>query len=123
MYVNVKEKMRSVKKAVYVALGIDIEGNKEVLDFWIEDSESSSFWYGVLEDLKSREVKDILYLCSDGVVGFKEILEESYPKTIHQRCIVHIIRNLTKCITRKEWKEFCDDLKKIYKAPNLESAE
>lgn len=123
MYVNVKEEMRSVKKAVYVALGIDIEGNKEVLDFWIGDSESSSFWYGILEDLKSRGVKDILYLCSDGVAGFKEILEESYPKTIHQRCIVHIIRNLTKCITRKEWKEFCDDLKKIYKAPNLESAE
>lgn len=123
MYVDVKEEMRSVKKAVYVALGIDIEGNKEVLGFWIGDSESSSFWYGVLEDLKLRGVKDILYLCSDGVAGFKEILEESYPKTIHQRCIVHIIRNLTKCITRKEWKEFCDDLKKIYKAPNLESAE
>lgn len=123
MYVNVKEEMRSVKKAVYVALGVDIEGNKEVLDFWIGDSESSSFWYGALEDLKTRGVKDILYLCSDGVSGFKEILEESYPKTIHQRCIVHIIRNLTKCIPRKEWRELCGDLKKIYKAPNLESAE
>ena len=122
IYVNVKENMTSVKKAVYVALGIDIEGNKEVLDFWIGDSESSSFWYGILDELKMRGVKDILYLSSDGVSGFKEILEESFPKTIHQRCIVHITRNLTKCVARKQWKELCDDLKRIYKNVNLEAA-
>lgn len=122
IYVNVKENMTSVKKAVYVALGIDIEGNKEVLDFWIGDSESSIFWYGILDELKMRGVKDILYLSSDGVSGFKEILEESFPKTIHQRCIVHITRNLTKCVARKQWKELCDDLKRIYKNVNLESA-
>ena len=69
-----------------------------------------------------RGVKDILYLSSDGVSGFKEILEESFPKTIHQRCIVHITRNLTKCVARKQWKELCDDLKRIYKNVNLESA-
>ena len=123
MYVNVKENMLSVKKAVYVALGIDIEGNKEVIDFWIGDSESSSFWYGILEELKTRGVKDIIYLSSDGVSGFKQILDTVYPKTIHQRCIVHIIRNLTKCLPKKEWKEFCKDLKDIYKAPNIETAE
>lgn len=122
IYVNVKENMTSVKKAVYVALGIDIEGNKEVLDFWIGDSESSSFWYGILDELKMRGVKDILYLSSDGVSGFKEILEASFPKTIHQRCIVHITRNLTKCVARKQWKELCDDLKRIYKNVNLEAA-
>ena len=122
MYVNVKEEMISEKKAVYVALGIDIEGNKEILDFWIGDSESSSFWYGILDELKERGVKDILYLCSDGVAGFKEILEETFPKTIHQRCIVHIIRNLTKCTPRKQWKELCDDLKTIYKTIDIESA-
>lgn len=122
MYVNVKENMVSVKKAVYVALGIDIEGKKEVLDFWIGDSESSSFWYGILEELKIRGVKDIIYLCSDGVTGFKDILEQAYPKTIHQRCIVHIVRNLNKCVSRKQWKELCDDLKTIYKTINIESA-
>ena len=121
-YVNVKENMTSVKKAVYVALGIDIEGNKEILDFWIGDSESSSFWYGVLEELKLRGVKDIIYLCSDGVAGFKELLEQSFPKSIHQRCIVHIIRNLTKCLPRKNWQEFCNDLKTIYKSTDIESA-
>lgn len=123
MYVNVKENMLSVKKAVYVALGIDIEGNKEVIDFWIGDSESSSFWYGILEELKTRGVKDIIYLSSDGVSGFKQILDIVYPKTIHQRCIVHIIRNLTKCLPKKEWKEFCKELKEIYKSPNIEAAE
>lgn len=122
MYVNVKEEMISEKKAVYVALGIDIEGNKEILDFWIGDSESSSFWYGILDELKERGVKDILYLCSDGVAGIKEILEDTFPKTIHQRCIVHIIRNLTKCTPRKQWKELCDDLKTIYKTIDIESA-
>lgn len=103
-------------------LGIDIEGNKDVLGFWIGDSESSSFWYGILDELKTRGVKDILYLCSDGVAGFKEILEESYPKTVHQRCIVHIIRNLTKCVSRKQWQELCADLKTIYKTTDLETA-
>lgn len=122
LYTDVKENMKSEKKAIYVALGIDIEGNKEVLDFWIGDSESASFWYGVLDDLKERGVKDILYLCSDGVTGFKGILEEAFPKTTHQRCIVHITRNLTKCLPKKNWKEFCTDLKSIYKAPNIESA-
>ena len=122
MYVNVKENMTSVKKAVYVALGIDIEGNKEVIDFWVGESESSSFWYGILDELKERGVKDILYLSSDGVAGFKEILEATYPKTTHQRCIVHIIRNLTKCVSKKEWKELCNDLKEIYKAPTKEAA-
>ena len=122
MYVNVKENMISVKKAVYVALGIDIEGNKEVIDFWVGDSESSSFWYGILDELKERGVKDILYLSSDGVAGFKEILEATFPKTTHQRCIVHIIRNLTKCVSKKEWKSLCNDLKEIYKAPTKETA-
>lgn len=122
MYVNVKENMISVKKAVYVALGIDIEGNKEVIDFWVGDSESSSFWYGILDELKERGVKDILYLSSDGVAGFKEILEATFPKTTHQRCIVHIIRNLTKCVSKKEWKSLCNDLKEIYKAPTKEAA-
>jgi len=86
----------SENTAVYVALGIDIKGNKEIIGFWIGDSEASSFWYGILEEIKERGVKDIIFLCTDGVSGFKEILEQAYPKTIHQRCIVHIVRNMCK---------------------------
>ena len=116
------EKNVSEKMAVYVALGLDIEGNKEIIGFWIGDSESSSFWYGILEEIKERGVKDIIFLCTDGVAGFKEILEASYPKTIHQRCIVHITRNMCKCVTNKQRQELCNDLKSIYKADSLEEA-
>ena len=122
LYTNVREEGRSEKKAVYVALGIDITGRKEVLGFWTGESESSSFWYGILEELKERGVKDILYLCTDGVSGFKEILEQAYPKTIHQRCIVHIIRNMTPCVPKREMQELCDKLKAIYKAETKEEA-
>lgn len=123
LYVSVREATFSQKKALYIALGIDLKGEKEVLGFWVGDSESSSFWYGVLEEIKERGVKDILILSSDGVAGFKEILEESYPKTKHQRCIVHIIRNMSKCIARKDWKEMCLNLKTVYKAENKEEAQ
>ena len=122
LYVPVKEDLVSVKKAVYVALGIDIEGNKEVIGVWIGESESSSFWYGILDEIKERGVKDILFLSSDGVVGFKEALEQTFPHTTHQRCIVHITRNLVGCVLRKEYQPLCNDLKKIYKAINLECA-
>ena len=122
LYTDVREKGKSVKKAIYVALGLDIKGQKEILGFWEGDSESSSFWYGILEELKERGVKDILFLCTDGVSGFKEILEQAYPKTIHQRCIVHIVRNMTPCVSRREMKQLCDDLKAIYKSETLEEA-
>lgn len=122
LYTSVRENGKSEKKAVYVALGIDVVGRKDVLGFWEGNSESSSFWYGILEELKERGVKDILFLCTDGVSGFKEILEQAYPKTIHQRCIVHIIRNMTPCVSRKEMKELCDNLKSIYKSDTLEEA-
>lgn len=122
LYVNVRENGISQKKAIYVALGINIEGKKEILGFWYGDTESSSFWYNILEEIKTRGVKDILFLCSDGVAGFKEILEQSYPKTKHQRCIVHIIRNMVPCVLRKEQKDLCDNLKLIYKANNKDEA-
>ena len=123
LYTTVREEGKSKKEAVYVALGIDITGKKEIIGFWEGESESSSFWYGVLEEIKTRGVKDILFLCTDGVSGFKEILEQAYPKTIHQRCIVHIIRNMTPCVPKKEMKQLCDDLKYIYKVNTLEEAE
>lgn len=122
LYTSVRENGKSGKKAIYVALGIDITGQKDVLGFWEGNSESSSFWYGILDELKDRGVKDILFLCTDGVSGFKEILEQAYPNTIHQRCIVHIIRNMTPCVPRKEMKELCDNLKSIYKSDTLEEA-
>lgn len=122
LYTDVRINNVSEKIAVYVALGIDITGQKEVIGFWEGESESSSFWYGILEELKQRGLKDILFLCTDGVAGFKEILEQVYPKTKHQRCIVHIIRNMTPCVLRKNMQELCTDLKSIYKAKTKEEA-
>jgi len=122
LYTNVREKGQSEKKAIYVALGIDMIGKKDVLGFWEGESESSSFWYGILEELKERGVNDILFLCTDGVSGFKEILEQAYPKTIHQRCIVHIVRSMTPCVVKKEMKELCSNLKSIYQSETLEEA-
>lgn len=122
LYTNVRKENASEKVAIYVALGIDITGKKEVIGFWEGESESSSFWYGILEEIKERGVKDILFLCTDGVAGFKEILEQAYPKTIHQRCIVHIIRNMTPCVQKKEMQQLCNDLKLIYKAQTIEEA-
>lgn len=122
LYTSVREKGQCEKKAIYVALGVDIKGEKDILGFWEGNTESSSFWYGILEELKERGVKDILFLCTDGVSGFKEILEQSYPKTIHQRCIVHIVRNMTPCVTKKEMKSLCESLRGIYKAKTLDEA-
>lgn len=122
LYTNIRKENRSEKTAIYVALGIDITGKKEVIGFWEGESESSSFWYGVLEEIKERGVKDILFLCTDGVSGFKEIMEQVYPKTKHQRCIVHIVRNMTPCVQKKEMQTLCNDLKLIYKAKTREEA-
>lgn len=122
LYTNVRKDNKSEKVGIYVALGIDITGKKEVIGFWEGESESSSFWYGILEEMKERGVKDILFLCTDGVSGFKEILEQVYPKTKHQRCLVHMIRNMTPCVLKKEMQELCNDLKLIYKAKSKEEA-
>ena len=114
----VQEENRVVKKAAYIVLGINKDGYKEILGIWIGENESSKFWLGVLNDLKQRGVTDILIMCSDNLTGIKQAIEAVYPKTIQQRCIVHMIRNSVKFVSYKDLKEFCNDLKKIYTAKN-----
>lgn len=99
-------------------LGVDKEGSKDILGIWIGENESAKFWLGVLNDLKGCGVKDILILCSDGLTGIKEAIQAAFPKTVQQRCIVHIIRNSIKFVYYKDKKEFCNDLKTIYTAKN-----
>ena len=118
VHFSVRQDSQVVKKAAYIVLGVDKEGNKDILGMWIGENESAKFWLGVLNDLKQRGVKDILILCSDGLIGIKEAITAAYPKTIQQRCIVHIIRNSVKFIYYKDKKEFCNDLKTIYTAKN-----
>ena len=118
VHFSVREENRVVKKAAYIVLGINKEGYKEILGIWIGENESSKFWLGVLNELKDRGVEDILIMCSDNLTGIKQAIEAAYPKTIQQRCIVHMIRNSVKFVSYKDIKTFCNDLKTIYTAKN-----
>ena len=118
VHFSVREENRVVKKAAYIVLGINKEGYKEILGIWIGENESSKFWIGVLNELKDRGVEDILIMCSDNLTGIKQAIEAAYPKTIQQRCIVHMIRNSVKFISYKDLKNFCNDLKTIYTSKN-----
>ncbi|ABN54057.1 transposase mutator type [Acetivibrio thermocellus ATCC 27405] len=106
------------KKAVYIVLAIDIEGQKDVIGIYVGENESSKFWLSVLNDLKNRGVKDILILCADALSGIKDAINAAFPNTEYQRCIVHQIRNTLKYVSDKDRKEFARDLKRIYTAPN-----
>lgn len=114
VHFNVREDNRIVKKAAYIVLGINCEGFKEVLGIWIGENESAKYWLGVLNELQQRGVKDILIMCSDNLTGIKEAIDAAFPKTIQQRCIVHMIRNSVKFVNYKDLKEFTSDLKLIY---------
>lgn len=123
LYVPIKDDtLTSQKKAIYVIIGIDENGYKDILGMWIDKSESASFWTNVFEDLKARGVEDILYMSSDGIAGFKGSLETVFPKTHAQRCIVHLTRNLTQICPKKEIKEVIKMWKRIYTSSNLEEA-
>ncbi len=118
---NVRQDGVIVKKTAYVVFAINIEGRKEVLGIWIGEAESSKFWMTVLSDLKNRGVEDILIASVDGLSGFEDAIKAVYPRTEIQRCIVHQIRNSTRYVNYKDRKEFCDDMKEIYTAPNEEA--
>ena len=122
LYVPIKDEISSEKRAIYVIIGVDEQGYKDVLGMWIDKSESASFWTNVFEELKERGVKDILYMSSDGIAGFKGSLERVFPKTHVQRCVVHLVRNLYGICPRKEAKSIIADFKKIYTSISLEEA-
>lgn len=119
IYCSVKDDLRSIKKAIYVVLGIDTKGLKDVLGIWIETTETASKWCEIFEDLKSRGVEDIFFVSMDGLIGLPEAVERIYPQSILQRCIVHITRNIYGILPKKEVKEIISDFKKIYTASNL----
>lgn len=110
------------KLAVYVILGINTEGRKEVLTIQVGENENFKYWFSVLNELKDRGVQDILIICADGLTGIREAIAAAYPKTEYQRCIVHQVRNTMKYVAEKDRKPFAADLKTIYHAPNEEKA-
>ncbi len=123
MFFKVKEEGKIVSKALYIVLGVNQKGIKEVLGFYLAESEGANFWLSVLTDLSNRGVKDILIACIDNLSGFAEAIESIYPNTEVQLCVIHQIRNSLKYIASKDKKEFMKDLKPVYKAATKELAE
>ena len=122
IHYKVREEGIVVKKAVYVAIGTDLSGMKDVLGLWIGASEGAKFWLNVLNGLKSRGVRDVLIFSIDGLAGFSEAIGVAFPKAEVQRCVVHQIRNATKYVSYKDLKAFTAGLKPIYKAATESAA-
>jgi transposase-like protein len=122
IHYKVREDKQIVVKAAYVVLGVNMDGEKEVLGIWIGANESSKFWLSVLNDLKNRGVQDVLIFCVDGLNGFKEAIGAVYPFAKIQRCIIHQIRSSMKYIPYKDRKAFAADLKTVYGAVNENEA-
>ena len=120
--VNSRQNGKSENKALYLALGINMDGKKEVLGFYLNETEGAKFWMSVLTDLKNRGIEDIFIACMDGLTGFPDAVRAVYPKTKVQLCIVHMVRNSTKYVSYKDLKEVCRDLRSIYSAVNEEEA-
>ncbi len=122
IHYKIRDNHQIVSKAAYVVLGINNEGYKEILGIWVGGNESSKFWLGVLNDLKTRGVKTVNLFCVDGLTGFREAIQAVYPFAGIQRCIIHQIRSSTKYVSYKHIKEFVADLKRIYTSINEETA-
>ena len=122
IHYHVRNEGRIVKRAVYIAIGIDMEGHKDVLGMYVGQNESAKFWLSILNGLKNRGVEDILIACVDGLTGFPQAIEAVFPDTEIQQCIIHQIRNTTKFVSYKELKPLMADLKRVYAAPTEEIA-
>ena len=119
---NIREESRVVKKSVYLALAIRMDGQKELLGMWIEQNEGAKFWMGIMNELKARGLQDALIAAVDGLTGFPEAINAVFPKTEVQLCIVHMVRNSVRYVSYKDRKRITADLKKIYLAPSEELA-
>ena len=114
---------RVINKAIYLALAINCEGQKELLGLWISENEGAKFWLSVLTELGNRGVKDIFIACVDGLTGFPEAINTAFPKTKVQLCIVHLVRNSLRYVPYKDMKAVAADLKTIYRSINVTDAE
>ena len=122
MYVTLRSDYQSKECAVYVILGYDLDGKKDILGLWLNESESKNYWMQVFDEIHSRGVEDVFFISMDGVSGLEAGAKAIFPKVIVQRCIVHLIRNSIKYIPTKEYKPYTQSLKKIYGAVNLKAA-
>lgn len=116
LVVKIRQDKTVINKAVYLALGVNVEGHKELLGMWISENKGAKFWLNVLTELQNRGLKDILIACVDGLKGFPDAINTLYPDTQIQLCIVHMVRNSLKFVPWKDYKTITSDLKQIYQS-------
>ena len=122
IHYHVRSEGQIVKKAVYIAIGINLEGKKDVLGMWVGENESARFWATVLNSLRNRGVEDIFIACTDNLTGFSAAIEAVFPRAEIQNCIIHQLRNSSKYVSYKDIKELMKDLKAVYGAVDEQSA-
>lgn len=120
--VKIRQDKQVINKSIYLALGVNMEGHKELLGMWLSETEGAKFWLSVLTELQNRGVKDILIACVDGLKGFPDAIRTAYPQAQIQLCIVHMVRNSVKYVPWKDYKAVTADLKRIYKSVTEEEA-
>jgi transposase-like protein len=120
--IKIRDNMRVINKSIYLALGVNMDGHKDLLGLWMSDNEGAKFWVSVLTELKARGVQDILIACVDGLKGFPDAIAVEYPETRIQLCIVHMVRNSLKYVSWKDYKAVTADLKRIYQSTTEDQA-
>ncbi len=123
LMVKIRHDKRVINKAIYLALGINLDGHKELLGLWLSENEGAKFWLSILTELHNRGIKDIFIACVDGLKGFPETINTVYPNTKIQLCIVHMVRNSLRFVSWKDKKQVAVDLKKIYASLSVDEAE
>jgi transposase-like protein len=122
MQVAIRDQQVVRKKAVYVAVGVTLEGTRDCLGLWIEKTEGARFWTSVMTELRNRGVKDILFVCTDGLTGFPEAIDAVFPEAVNQTCVVHLVRQSLRYLSWKERKSCAAELRRIYTAADADQA-
>jgi len=122
MQVAIRDQQVVRKKAVYVAIGVTLEGERDCLGLWIEKTEGARFWTSVMTELRNRGVKDVLFVCTDGLTGFPDAIDAVFPQAVNQTCVVHLIRQSLRYLSWKERRTCASELRRIYTAPDADAA-
>lgn len=122
LFVSVRDRGQVQKRAFYVALGVQLDGTRDVLGIWVAAQEGAKFWLSVLTELKERGIQDILFVCSDGLAGFGQAIEDAFPHAVHQTCVVHLLRSALRFVAWKDKKQLAKALRAVYTAPSEQAA-
>jgi putative transposase len=122
LVLKIRDKGVVRNKAVHIAVGLGVDGRKEVLGLWIQNTEGAKFWLAILTELRQRGVQDVLVICADGLTGLPDAAEAAFPQAIFQTCIVHMVRSSTRFVPWKDRKAVCADLRTVYTAPSIDDA-